>query len=181
MPRLRPALLLVALALPCAAAAAPSPSPTSPPKDDDSVLGTVQVTGAAGVALVYPKLAIVPLLTKSDADTLSQLVAARDFELSGEYDVVSTPLPDGPFLPAEALDYEALKKKSIEVVVRIWSDAPAAGAGAASGAGVAASAAGVTLHGDLHFTTDKLPKDDPTWKAAGRSSCSPWASAEAPT
>jgi TolB protein len=152
MHRLRNALLLVSIALPCEAAAAPAAPSPSPP--DDSVLGTVQVTGAAGVAIVHPKLAVVPLLTKSDADTLSQLVTARDFELSGEYDVVRDPLPDGPFLPTDSLDYEAWKKKNVEIVVRVWID------------GTATSAAGVSLHGDLHFTTDKLPKDDPTWKAA---------------
>lgn len=161
MNRLRHALFAVLLVVPAAAAAGPSApasaapvastasaTPTTP---DDSVLGTVQVTGAAGVGIVYPKLAVVPLLTKSDADTLAQLVTARDFELSGEYDVVSDKLPDGPFLRDDALDYDAWKKQNVEVVVRVWADGTGAGA---------------TLFGDLHFTTDKLPKDDPTWKAA---------------
>lgn len=164
MPPLRNALLLAVVVVPCVAAASPAvPSPTPP---DDSVLGTVEVTGAAGVTIVYPKLAIVPLVTKTDADTLSQLVAARDFELSGEYDLVRDKLPDGPFLPGDALQYEAWKKQNVEVVVRIWADAPTNGAAGAS------ATTGRSLHGDLHFTTDKLPKDDPTWKAAFESSVS---------
>jgi hypothetical protein len=152
MPRLRNALFAMLLVVPGAAAAgssAPPSTTTTPP--EDTVLGTVQVTGSAGVGIVYPKIAVVPILTKTDADTLSQLVTARDFELSGEYDVVNDNLPDGPFLRDDVLDYDAWKKKNIEVVVRVWAD------------GTGASA---TLFGDLHFTTEKLPKDDPTWKAA---------------
>jgi TolB protein len=127
-----------------AASASVTPSASGP---DDSVLGTVQVTGAAGIGIVYPKLAVVPLRTLGDADTLAQLVTQRDFELSGEYDVVKDELPDGPFRREDALDLEAWKKKKIEVVVRVWAD-------------------GASVSGDLRFTTDKLPKDDPTWRPA---------------
>jgi TolB protein len=135
--------------------APPPPSATTPPATpDDSVLGTVQVTGSAGAsAIVHPKLAVVPLLTKGDADTLAQLVTKRDFELSGEYDVIVDHLPDGPFLRDDVLDAQALeswKKAGIEVVVRVWSE----GTGADS-----------VVAGDLRFTTDKLSPDDPTWKA----------------
>jgi TolB protein len=142
-------LSLIVVAAPLGANANPAPAASSTP--DDAALGTVQVTGAAGVAVVYPKLAVVPLLTKSDADTLAQMVTRRDFELSGEYDVVTAALPDGPFLRDDELDRDAWKKKNIEVVVRVWAD----------GTGPTA-----TLSGDLHFTTDEPRKDDSTWKAA---------------
>ena len=132
---------------PPVAASAPSAATSAP---DDSVLGTVQVTGAAGVGIVYPKLAVVPLVTKSDADTLAQLVTKRDFELSDEYDVVDG-VPDGPFLRDTELTLGDWKKKGIEIVVRVWAD----GSGPAT-----------KLYGDLRFTTDRLAKEDATWKAA---------------
>jgi TolB protein len=121
---------------------------------EDAVLGTVQVTGAAGVSIPHPKVAIVPLRTEADADTLVQLVARRDFELSGEYDVVTTGLPAGPFLRDDALDGAAhalWKKAGVEIVLRVWSE----------GAGRDAA-----LAGDVRLTSDRLPEDAPEWPSA---------------
>jgi hypothetical protein len=53
-----------------AALADPPTAGTPPP--DESVLGVVEVTGAANVAL--PKLAVMPIVTTSEADTTLQLV-----------------------------------------------------------------------------------------------------------
>lgn len=132
------------------APAAPTSAASAP---DDSVLGTVQVTGAAGVAIVHPKLAVVPLRTQSDVDTLVQLVARRDFDLSGEYEVVTEGLPDGPFLRDDALDAAAQarwKKAGVEIVARVWAE------------GTGSTAA---LAGDLRLTTARLPEDAAEWPA----------------
>src|SRR5437868_11495946 len=64
----------------------PSTAPPSPPPDE-SVLGTLDINGAAASAPL-PKLAVMPIVTTGEADTTLQLVVKKDLDLSGQYDVV---------------------------------------------------------------------------------------------
>src|SRR5687767_13484630 len=69
----------------CRIASADTPQPQGQPPDE-SVLGTVDVTGAAAVPL--PKLAVMPIVTTNEADTTLQLVVKKDLDLSGQFEVV---------------------------------------------------------------------------------------------
>jgi hypothetical protein len=87
--------LLSGTALP-AEPAPPTPPPTSPP--DESILGTLDVNGAAAAAPL-PKLAVMPVVTTGDADTTLQLVVKKDLDLCGQFDVVDDSAgPSGLFL-----------------------------------------------------------------------------------
>src|SRR5947207_3046185 len=81
-----------------AEASARAQQPATPP--DKSALGTVEVNGSAGGwgGPPPPKLAVIPLVTLSNADSVTQLVVKRDVDLSGEYEVVDDSLaPPGPW------------------------------------------------------------------------------------
>src|SRR6185436_14644291 len=66
-----PAMVVTAISLSLAGAPAFADQTTPPPPPDESILGTVDVTGAAAAAL--PKLAVMPIVTTGEADTTLQL------------------------------------------------------------------------------------------------------------
>ncbi len=101
-------------------------APSTPGAPDDSVLGTVVVTG--GSAAPLPKLAVVPLITTSDADTTLQLVVRNDLDLCGQFEIVSeAAMPAGPFVHDSAIDPQAWKSKGIPTVVRVAANPLASG------------------------------------------------------
>jgi TolB protein len=107
------AALVLALVRPAVA------EPPAPP--DDSVLGTVVVTGGAVGSL--PKLAVMPIVTTSDADTTVQLVVKNDLDLSGQFDVVpDSAVPPGLYLRDSAVDAQAWKNKGVSIVVRVLAN-----------------------------------------------------------
>jgi TolB protein len=90
--------------------------PNPPP--DESVLGTVDVTGAAAAAL--PKLAVMPIVTTGEADTTLQLVVKKDLDLSGQFDVVADELaPPGLYLHDSPVDVAAWRGRGISILVRV--------------------------------------------------------------
>jgi TolB protein len=94
------------------------PQPTTPP--DDSVLGTVEVNGSASGLPPLPKLGVLPLVTSSNMDSVVQLVVRHDFELSGQFDVLSeSDTPAGSYLRDSPVDLRAWKEKKAEVVLRV--------------------------------------------------------------
>ena len=81
---------------------------TAPP--DESVLGTVEVTGAAPRAL--PKLAVMPIVTTDEADTTLQLVVKKDLDLSGQFEVVDDNVaPSGLYLHDNAGRHRCLARQ----------------------------------------------------------------------
>jgi len=103
------------------AAALPSPSPPAAtqaqPGPDESVLGTVQVTGGAAAPL--PKLAIVPVVTTIDEDTTVQLVVRKDLDLSGQFEVDDeNAAPKGLYLHETPVDPAPWRAKGVEILVR---------------------------------------------------------------
>jgi len=93
---------------------------TPPPKPDEGALGTVEVTGAAAVAL--PKLAVVPITGEPDDATAREIVK-KDLDRMGLYDVVDdAAMPAGPFGKDDPLDVKAFKSKGISIVVRAHKD-----------------------------------------------------------
>lgn len=80
----------------------------------EGALGTVEVTGAAGIVL--PKLAIVPV-TGEDAEVRD--VLKKDFDRIGLYDVVDEAgMPAGPFTKDDPLEAKSWKGKGISFVIR---------------------------------------------------------------
>ena len=101
-------------------------APATAPQPDESVLGTVEVNGSAGGLLPLPKMAIVPLLTTGQADSLVNLVVRHDMELSGQFEVLDeNAAPAGPFTPTTPLDLAGFRDKGAEYVVRVFSQAAA--------------------------------------------------------
>jgi len=93
-----------------------SAQPKPPP---DTELGTVEVTGSAGVAL--PKLAVIPL---GGDDAESSAILKKDLDRLGVWDVVDdAAMPAGPFSKDDPVDTKAFKAKGISVVVRAKKDA----------------------------------------------------------
>jgi TolB protein len=118
------ASLAVALTL---ASRASADTPATDTQPDESVLGTVEVNGSAGGLLPLPKMAIVPLLTTGQADSLVNLVVRHDMELSGQFEVLDeNAAPAGPFTHTTPLDLAGFRDKGAEYVVRVFSQ-PAAG------------------------------------------------------
>jgi TolB protein len=100
-------------------ASADTPATTPP---DESVLGTVEVNGSAGGLLPLPKMAIVPILTTGQADSLVNLVVRHDMELSGQFEVLDeNASPPGPFSATTPLDLAGFRDKGAEYVVRVFS------------------------------------------------------------
>src|SRR6478735_5223871 len=92
-----------AAAIRTASADTPEPAPQPP---DESVLGTVDVTGAAAAPL--PKLAVMPIVTTNEADTTLQLVVKKDLDLSGQFEVVNDEAaPSGLYLHDSPVDMAA--------------------------------------------------------------------------
>ncbi len=84
------------------------------PPPNEGALGTVEVTGSAGIVL--PKLAIVPV-TGEDGETRD--VLKKDLDRMGLYDVVDeAAMPAGPFAKDDPLEGKAWKGKGISFVVR---------------------------------------------------------------
>ncbi|HEY3822666.1 MAG TPA: tolB protein [Polyangiaceae bacterium] len=109
------------------ASVASADAPPSGQQPDESVLGTVEVNGSAGGLLPLPKMAIVPLLTTGQADSLVNLVVRHDMELSGQFEVLDENLaPPGPFTATTPLDLAGFHDKGAEYVVRVFSQ-PAPG------------------------------------------------------
>jgi TolB protein len=101
-------------------------APAIAPQPDETVLGTVEVNGSAGGLLPLPKMAIVPLLTTGQADSLVNLVVRHDMELSGQFEVLDeNAAPAGPFTPTTPLDLAGFRDKGAEYVVRVFSQAAA--------------------------------------------------------
>jgi len=62
-----------------------TPSAAQDKQPDETDLGTVEVVGSAGSGHAPPpKLGVIPLLTRSNADSIVQLVTKGDLDLSGE-------------------------------------------------------------------------------------------------
>src|SRR5689334_22061350 len=102
------------------AASADTPQPQEQPPDE-SVLGTVDVTGSAAAPL--PKLAVMPIVTTNEADTTLQLVVKKDLDLSGQFEVVSDDAaPSGLYLHDSPVDVTAWRSKGIAIVVRVLAN-----------------------------------------------------------
>lgn len=110
---------------------AQTPTPAPP---DESVLGTVEVNGSAGGGMARPpppKLAVVPLITQTSADSIVQLVTKKDLDLSGSYEVIDDALaPSGPWMRDKAIDWKAWldKEKKLEVIVKVYALTASSGA-----------------------------------------------------
>jgi hypothetical protein len=120
-------LLLASLALALTLASRASADVPAADQPDESVLGTVEVNGSAGGLQPLPKMAIVPLLTTGQADSLVNLVVRHDMELSGQFEVLDeNASPPGPFSKTTPLDLGGFRDKGAEYVVRVFSQ-PAPG------------------------------------------------------
>jgi TolB protein len=98
-----------------------NPVPQTPQPPDESVLGTVDVTGAAAVPL--PKLAVMPIVTTNEADTTLQLVVKKDLDLSGQFEVVSDDAaPSGLYLHDSPVDAGAWRNKGVAILVRVMAN-----------------------------------------------------------
>ena len=119
-------LLLVSSAVLAFASRASADGPATDQQPDDGILGTVVADGSAGGLLPLPKMAIVPLITTGQADSLVNLVVRRDMELSGQFEVLDeNASPAGPFTHTTPLDLAGFHDKGAEYVVRVFSQ-PAA-------------------------------------------------------
>ena len=99
---------------------APPTPPASPP--DESILGTLDVNGAA-TAAPLPKLAVMPIVTTGDADTTLQLVVKKDLDLCGQFNVVDdSAAPSGLFLHDSPVDVAAWRAKGIAILVRVLAN-----------------------------------------------------------
>lgn len=95
------------------------PEATESERLDDSVLGTVDVTGSASTRAL-PKLGVVPVISQSDADTTLQLVVRGDLDRSGQFRVLSDDdVPSGIYLHDSPLDLGPWRAQGIETVVKV--------------------------------------------------------------
>jgi TolB protein len=100
----------------------PAGSTSASSAPDESLLGTVEVNGAAGLPPL-PKLAVVPIVTTGSADSVANLVVRRDMELSGQFDVMDeSASPAGPFTHTTPVDLGAWRGKGAEYVLRILAE-----------------------------------------------------------
>jgi TolB protein len=120
--------LLVATAALASASPAFSQAPeeaTTPP--DESVLGTLHITGSGDTASL-PKLAVVPVVTTSDADTTVQIVVRKDLDLSGQFDVVDEgAAPAGLYVHDSPVDTKPWEAKGVKILVRVLTNRLASG------------------------------------------------------
>jgi len=109
------------------AAADPPVSAPAEPSPNEDVLGTVEVNGSAGNGLLpLPKLAVVPIVTTGTADSVVNLVVRRDFQLSGQFEVLDdSTAPQGPFTHATPHDLGSWRDRNAEYVLRVFAQ-PAA-------------------------------------------------------
>jgi TolB protein len=119
-------LLVVWFVVLAFASRASADAPAADQQPDDGILGTVVADGSAGGLLPLPKMAIVPLITTGQADSLVNLVVRHDMELSGQFEVLDeNASPAGPFTHTTPLDLAGFHDKGAEYVVRVFSQ-PAA-------------------------------------------------------
>ena len=109
-----------------AAGDTPAPAATAAgDQPDESLLGTIEVNGSAGLPPL-PKMGVVPIVPTGSADSLVKLVVRRDMELSGQFDVLSEDTaPAGPFTHTTPMDLGAWREKGAEYVLRVFAQ-PAA-------------------------------------------------------
>ncbi len=87
---------------PAASGDTPPPSPAAGDQPDESLLGTIEVNGSAGLPPL-PKMGVVPIVPSGTADSLVNLVVRHDMELSGQFDVLGEDTaPIGPFTHTDA-------------------------------------------------------------------------------
>ena len=119
---------LVACSRPGRQAAGDTPPPATSAADqpDESLLGTIEVNGSAGLPPL-PKMGVVPIVPTGSADSLVNLVVRRDMELSGQFDVLDedTSPPPGPFTHTTPMDLGGWRDKGAEYVLRVFAQ-PAA-------------------------------------------------------
>jgi TolB protein len=123
-----PAAAMIAILASGPQAAGDTPPPASTAgtdQPDESLLGTIEVNGSAGLPPL-PKMGVVPIVPTGSADSLVNLVVRRDMELSGQFDVLGEDTaPAGPFTHTTALDLGAWREKGAEYVLRVFAQ-PAA-------------------------------------------------------
>jgi TolB protein len=100
-------------------------SPAGSAQPDESLLGTIEVNGSAGLPPL-PKMGVVPIVPTGSADSLVNLVVRRDMELSGQFDVLGEDTaPAGPFTHTTPMDLGGWREKGAEYVLRVFAQ-PAA-------------------------------------------------------
>ncbi|MEI7893730.1 MAG: hypothetical protein WCI05_11595 [Myxococcales bacterium] len=92
----------------------------------DPALGTVVVDGSAGAGGIFgpppPKMAVVPLISQSEADSIVGLVVRRDMDLSGQFQVIDDALaPAGPHVREAPIEPGVWQAKDVEFVTRVYS------------------------------------------------------------
>jgi len=103
----------------------PSPATSAGDQPDESLLGTIEVNGSAGLPPL-PKMGVVPIVPTGSADSLVNLVVRRDMELSGQFEVLSEDTaPAGPFTHTTPVDLGGWRDKGAEYVLRVFAQ-PAA-------------------------------------------------------
>jgi TolB protein len=102
-----------------------TPPASSTDQPDESLLGTIEVNGSAGLPPL-PKMGVVPIVPTGTADSLVNLVVRRDMELSGQFDVLAEDTaPAGPFTHTTPMDLGGWRDKGAEYVLRVYAQ-PAA-------------------------------------------------------
>jgi TolB protein len=101
---------------------APSPGPAAVvDQPDESVLGTIEVNGSAGLPPL-PKMGVVPIVPTGSADSLVNLVVRHDMELSGQFEVLGEDTaPAGPFTHTTPMDLGGWRDKGAEYVLRVYA------------------------------------------------------------
>jgi TolB protein len=105
-------------------AAGDTPSPAASAggdQPDESLLGTIEVNGSAGLPPL-PKMGVVPIVPTGSADSLVNLVVRRDMELSGQFEVLAEDTaPAGPFTQTTPVDLTGWREKGAEYVLRVYA------------------------------------------------------------
>lgn len=103
---------------PAPATAGPSPTPAKPGQPDESVLGTMVITGHTVEKL--PKIAILPSLSPDLEDVVVRSVVRRDLEISGLFEIISDKLaPPGLYAFDDPVDVDAWTKLGAEAIVKV--------------------------------------------------------------
>ena len=103
-----------------------SQTPTVATPPDESVLGTLEITGSGATPL--PKLAVLPTVTTNEADTTLQLVVRKDLDLSGQFDVLDdNAAPPGLYLHESPVDPKPWEPKGVQILVKVLANRIAPG------------------------------------------------------
>jgi TolB protein len=150
------ALLVLLGSAPKAAADTPAPAPTAAgDAPDESLLGTIEVNGSAGLPPL-PQMGVVPIVSAGSADSLVNLVVRRDMELSGQFEVLSEDAaPSGPFTHTTPMDLGSWREKGAEYVLRVFAQ-PAA-----------TDSSRTELVGEAYLTPTSAPKARPAADPSG--------------